>query len=71
MPLVAEERGGLSALDPMPLDGGILAIQDHEKQKISSTALRFHETENGYYLVAVDIEGKVIKTALKMSTDKG
>lgn len=71
MPMVAEEGGGLSANDPMPLDGGTLAIQDHERIKVSSTALRFHQTENGYYLFAVDIEGKFIKTALTKYTDKG
>ena len=67
MPMVAEEGGGLSALNPVPLDGGTLTIQDHEKIKILPTALRFHETGNGYCLVAVDIEGKVVKKAWKKS----
>ncbi|ERF68589.1 hypothetical protein EPUS_04687 [Endocarpon pusillum Z07020] len=65
MPMVAEEGGGLSALNPVPLGGGTLAIQDHEKFKNFPTALRFQETRNGYCLVAVDIEGKVVKKAWK------
>lgn len=71
LPMVAEEGGGLSALNPVPLSEGTLAIQDHEKIKIFPTALRFHETRNEYCLVAVDIEGKVVKKAWKKSIGKG
>jgi hypothetical protein len=61
IPVISEEAGGLSALEPIVLDEGILAIQYHERTKISPTAVRFHETEKGFCLVAVDTQGKVIK----------
>lgn len=62
MPVVAKESGGLSAVDPIVvLDHSSLTIQQQEKVKISPMAVRFHETGNGFCLVAVDIKGKLIR----------
>jgi hypothetical protein len=62
MPVVAKDSGGLSAIDPIiVLDHGTLAIQNQENVKISPMAVRFHKTGNGFCLVAVDIEGKLIR----------
>lgn len=61
MPVIAEEAGGLSTLDPIKLDKDTLAVHGNESIKISPTAVRFHKTDAGICLVAVDTNGKVIK----------
>ena len=61
MPVVAEKSGGLSTLDSIVVDKGTLAVKGNEKVKISPTAVRFHRTTTGFCLVAIDIEGRVIK----------
>lgn len=61
MPVVDAKAGGLSTLDPIVLHEGTLVVQDNEITSISPTAIRFHEMEQGFRLIAVDIEGKVIR----------
>ena len=61
MPVIPGKAGGLSTLESVVLNEGTLAVQDHSRTKISSPAVRFYETETGFCLIAVDIQGKVIK----------
>jgi hypothetical protein len=61
MPIVVGETGGLSTLDPVILNEGALAIQDNEKIMLAPTAVRFHKTNAGCRLVAVDTTGKAVK----------
>jgi hypothetical protein len=66
MSVVAKKSGGLSAVDPIDLNDGQLAILEHEKVKISPMAVRFHEVGKGFFLVAVDIKGKLIRARFQV-----
>jgi hypothetical protein len=70
MPMVPGGAGGLSASKPLMLSNTSMAIHDHEKMKVSTTALRFCMTDAGISLVAVDVEGKVIKIDFEESPCK-
>ena len=56
MPLVAQDGGGLAALDPIVLDARLKS-----QNSASPTALRFCEVERRVCLVAVDPDGTVIR----------
>ncbi|MCJ1436360.1 hypothetical protein MMC27_005739 [Xylographa pallens] len=63
MPLVAQEGGGLSALDPIALDKRL-----RSQKSASPTALRFCMVERRLCLVAVDPDGTVIRLPFQDQT---
>ncbi|MCJ1398285.1 hypothetical protein MMC11_001482 [Xylographa trunciseda] len=56
MPLVAEDGGGLSSLDPITVDTRL-----HAQSSASPTALRFCQLDGHLCLVAVDPQGTVLR----------
>ena len=63
MPLVAQEGGGLSSLDPITLD-----VPLKSQKSASPTALRFCEVERRLCLLAVDPEGTVVRLHFENQT---
>lgn len=67
LPVAPVTAGGLTAAEPVWLEKGTLSIRSSEAIAISPTAVRFipGPTGKGFWLVAVDIEGKIISKFLE------